>query len=284
PTHIMCNLPLSRLSQAVPRSGSLRRELRQASREPWLTQWTEEPAEFEHFFTHMHVPFVTRRFGPDASYYGLHRLRRVFRFGGLVQLLDKGRSRAGLLCRRAGHTFESLVFGETNESSSILHAGGTSLLNEAFVRRAEALGCSEASFGLAPAQLQNGLFRYKKNWGVRITYSPYRRADYFMRWDSLNEPVFQFLAKTGFIFTLAGRLSALSVTDTRIPTEKARAVRGLLLPGLERLFLVHRETAQHDARTDHKRVITIPFGALRGQDSKTLKQVLNAYLSHSAEG
>ncbi len=65
-------------------SKSLRNDMRKAARNGLTCRISRDESAFDAFYHGMYVPYARARFGAESVVSGIHRLRRVFRAGGLV--------------------------------------------------------------------------------------------------------------------------------------------------------------------------------------------------------
>lgn len=225
--------------ESLPTRNTIRADLKRANKLGLEIRWSRRIEDFEQFYYEMHLPFVLSRFGEDATLYGVHRLRRSFRFGGLLQLVRDGEVVGGDLVKGEGNAYRDLVIGVRTEKKELLRLGGSAVLYRAFLVRALEEGYEVADFGLGRTHLLNGVLRHKRKWGIRIEPRRYSGDRVLYYWRSMNGVVAAFLERTGPILERDGRLIAFALVK-RGTKNTREYLKGLWIPGLERIYFSNR--------------------------------------------
>ncbi|HNV02005.1 MAG TPA: GNAT family N-acetyltransferase [Vicinamibacterales bacterium] len=132
---------------------------------------SRDPAEFTRFYQDMHAPFVTERYRDRIRMRPLEAQKRVFERRGVLLWLTRGRHTvAGVfgVRRKFGRTFCAIHLGIDQSQDEAIRRHAITALYWRLITWSHDAGCRSIDFGLAPAQLADGLFLYKHRWGMRF--------------------------------------------------------------------------------------------------------------------
>lgn len=222
-------------------SDSLKKELQRVLRSNFTSELTRTKKDFEAFYYTMYVPFVRKRHGEQAVVRRFYSMRRLFRHGGLFWIRQSGQRVAGLLFHQQDQTLELVALGTINGEWAPVEAGAFATLYSAFVKHAEAIGCTGVEMGGCRPSLNDGVLRYKRKWGAHLIEQRGSHYDFMVHWHHCSETVIAFLAHTPIIFRDHDGLSAVTAMGPGQATTQtdARKVHGSVwMPGLRRLYLV----------------------------------------------
>jgi hypothetical protein len=227
--------------RAALASPELRSEMRRLRRNPLHAEVSHSEADFEAFYDSMYLPFMRRRHGEFAFIQPRRGLRRVFAQGGLLWVRRGADRIAGGVFHQQGDVLRLSASAISDGDAALMRSGASAALYFHRIRLARACGCTRVDFGGSPPMLDDGLLRYKRKWGARLSADPESRSDYLVWWERPNEHVLDFLAHTPLIFRHDGELAAVTALDPASADEGrnvAERLRSSWMPGLRRLVVL----------------------------------------------
>jgi hypothetical protein len=148
-----------------------RQDLTRISKRGFEYGVSHDPTDFEHFYHHMHVPHITGRFQERARLVSHAAMRDIFQKSDeLIVVKYRGRlAAAGLgLPRQHGQTYSLLQLGIDPDGAQEAKQDIVLALYWHAIRRTHAQGLRRIDFGGTPARLGDGLFNFKRRWGMRF--------------------------------------------------------------------------------------------------------------------
>jgi hypothetical protein len=144
------------------------KELNKIERNGFSWEVTRDPAVADFFFERCHRPHVRSRHGAAASLHSradfLHKLAE----GELLMVKRAGEYVSGCLCFRKRSLYHTAWSGVRDGDPALLRDGALAAEYYFCLQRAIQLGCSEISFGMSAARLDDGVLLFKKKWGAAI--------------------------------------------------------------------------------------------------------------------
>jgi hypothetical protein len=220
---------------------NLKEDLRIVGRNKLSPEITQDEKDFEVFYKTMYVPFIRERHGEQAHIHDFCQLRRRFRRGGLLWVLNEGKRISGVLFERRGKILRSLAVGMVNWELGPRRTGAIVATYLFIIDHAKKLGCMLIDFGGSRPSLADGVLRYKRKWGVNPVEKRNILYDFLIHWNCFNRPVNSFLSNLSLIFRDQGGLSAITIVDRNEPatqTEAWKAHHSIWMTGLQRLYIV----------------------------------------------
>ncbi len=225
-------------------SKSLRNDMRKAARNGLTCRISRDESAFDAFYHGMYVPYARARFGAESVVSGIHRLRRVFRAGGLVLVEREATPLAAALFMRRGSLFKLVALGTPQGGREAVGVGGFWAIYAFCLHLAQRIGCDSVDFGASRPNLGDGALRYKRKWGVALVDKENSHHDLLVHWNSMDGPVLDFLHENPIVFRGAGGpwgiASALRASGEMPATDPAARIRSLWMPGLGGLVVIDR--------------------------------------------
>lgn len=220
---------------------SLKADVRIVRRNNLLPEITHLEEDFEAYYHTMYVPFTLKRHGKQAVVHDFYRIRRIFRLGGLIRVIQNGQPIAGVIYQRKNQTFRILILGTVNGKYSPVKAGAIAALYLFAIEHAKKMGCKLIDFGACRPSLNDGLLLYKKKWRMNFGEKRDNYYDFLIHWNRFNKSVASFFSNIPLIFRHQQGLSAIKVLDREQPetqTNLEKIHRSIWIPGLRGLYLV----------------------------------------------
>lgn len=200
--------------------------------------WTisRAPGDFEHFYHSMYLPSALRRFGDSACVRRADRLYGHFRRGGLIRVMEGARWVGGTVYSVEGDHLKVMAVGILNGDPRLLDNGVMTANWKFAFERTRHLGLRKCHMGLSRPSLSDGVLIYKKRWGAGLSAGQPTPYDLFVRWDTFNHVIAQWLKAHPIVIRDGNGFSALtSLQEPTAPESVERLALELAIPGLNRL-------------------------------------------------
>jgi hypothetical protein len=179
---------------------SVKADLRRIRRERFTFTVSHAEEDCETFYHTMYVPYLRRRHGELAVVRSLPQVRRVFRRGGVFWILCEGQRIAGQLFFQREGVLYCVGLGTAGGDPSLLRKGAIAATYFFSLQYAQSQGLARIDLGGSPPSLSDGLLRYKRKWGARLTAKPQTPYDYLLWWQRPTEQIIALLAHRQLIF------------------------------------------------------------------------------------
>lgn len=205
---------LQRMTQAR------RRDIRMLAYESYEFSATRKSVDVEFFHDHMYMPYARQRFGNRAITYTFDSPPEATESDGILLTVRKnGELIAGTLGspRRCGNTFSAIHLGKM-ENMEISKRGSAGIaLFWHIISWAHKNGFEKVDFGGTRARLHDGIFGFKREWGMKV----FRNATDRTRWtflaDSLPLSLIQRMNELAFITQTGKGFRGLFLNSTGTP-------------------------------------------------------------------
>ena len=250
PGWILCMLDLSKQfpeawNLSKSKNKSLRENLRAFRRHNYSYEMTQDPAKFEYFYHQMYLPYATKRFEELTFAASFHDMVRLFKKGQLL-LVKKGDDYVSgiMLVRLSRDTIFAHSLGITEGNIEYLKTGALTAVYYFGILWAQERGFKWMDFGHCRSFLKDGVFNYKKHWGMEIKISERLRSIFGIKICNYCQGVQNFLEKNPFIFIDQGKLKGLISVEQDDPLtleEVQSLVKTYSIPGLDCLVILSEQ-------------------------------------------
>jgi hypothetical protein len=225
----------------LSKNKNLSETLRRIRKYNYSSEMTQDPAKFEYFYHQMYLPYVTSRFKELSVLTGFRDMERIFRKGHLL-LVKRGNDYvSGNVIKRDGDTVFAPYSGITEGKMEYLKTGALTALYYFTIVSAKEMGCKWLDFGHCRSFLKDGVFNYKKQWGMMIRMSTRLSTILGMRVCNFSQAVRNFLEKNPFIFVDQEKLKGMILIEQNHPLtlEEAQSlVKAYSITGLDCLVVL----------------------------------------------
>jgi hypothetical protein len=220
---------------------SLRENLRIVRRYNYSYKITRDPAEFAYFYSQMYLPYVTKRFEELSLPTGFRDMERVFKKGQLLLVKKENDYVSGVVIRMDRDTVFAVSLGVIEGKIEHLRTGALTALYYFTILFAKDKGYKWVDFGHCRSFLKDGVFNYKKHWGMEIRMYTGIRDVIGMKICNFHQGVETFLEKNPFIFIDQEKLKGLISVNQNHPLileEVQSLVKTYSTPGLDCLVIL----------------------------------------------
>jgi hypothetical protein len=225
----------------LSKNKSLRENLRGMRRHNYSYEMTQDPAKFEYFYHQMYLPYVTKRYEELAFITGFRDMERAFKKGQLLLIKGENGYISGNILKMDHDTVFSVSLGIKEGEIKYLKERALTACNYFTILWAKEKGYKWFDFGHSIPFFKDGLFNYKKRWGMGVKISTRVRTVFGMKTCNFHQGVQTFLEKNPFIFMDQERLKGLILVDQNHPLtldEVQSLVKTYSIPGLDCLAIL----------------------------------------------
>lgn len=171
--------------------------------------------DFDSFYHKMYLPYAQNRFGKAALIRPYLDAKRIYESNGGVLLVKDGKKLlTGILFNIRRKTLCASCFGAYEGHEQLVEelAGGAALL--CMIEWAKVQGAESLDYGVSLPLLREGVFTYKKEWGMSI--DEHRHLPFTaLRLNCLNECSLSFLQQNPFITIDEGEIKGVVFVDCK---------------------------------------------------------------------
>jgi hypothetical protein len=230
------------------RNKNLQENLRRIRKHGYTSLVTHDPAQFEFFYREMYLPYIPRKYGDATEQVGPQFMRLFFE-SGLLLLVKKGDeivSGSILIAGTAGA--KAMVIGVREGNEKYRREGALAACYYFTTLWAWEQGYPSVDFGECRPFLDDGLFYFKKRWGMQLERYSHQHNTFSLTIASTTAAALDFLEANPFIVQgrrgLEGRV--LAGRDRVLTAGELNALlRSYLVPGLDRLVIVSPKGFDH---------------------------------------
>ena len=148
---------------------SMRRKIRRLDSEEFTYVFTQEEEDFDFFYNRMYLPYIPARHQGQGmvlrEYESIHNL---FSEGGLILIKDCLEPACGMVCVFKDDTCVACQMGVLDGEFKRVQRGVNVALWWSMLDWARSQGASRFDLGGSRAQISNGGFNFKRQWGTRV--------------------------------------------------------------------------------------------------------------------
>lgn len=166
----------------------------------WTVHWANEK-NFDFFYRKMYYPYMTRRFGRRANIASYSRSKALYLDNGSIIFVNRGEKPvAGILFQIRDKTVYARDLGiyEGNQELVSDLAGQAALFY--LIKWAQMKGVAILNYGSTVPFLRNGIFQYRKEWGMSVGKNGVYPIYCLLRLNVSNEAAVSMLSQNPFIF------------------------------------------------------------------------------------
>ncbi len=168
--------------------------------------YSNDPEDFDYFYTRMFVPLLQNRYGHVASYGSkVFYADIVKRKGGgiLFTCLPDGKKVAGNLMYPQGDVLYALINGLLGGEKSLMNQGALASTYIFAVEYAVKQHFRRIDVGETLSMQNDGVFKHKKQWGFFPIESPWHVNEWLFWMPKVSEPALDWLSANPFLIEFA---------------------------------------------------------------------------------
>jgi len=246
PEWILFMMDLSQPLQEVwnlPRNKkkSLRENLKEIKKQNYSYEMTRDPSKFEYFYHQMYLPYTWKRFEKVTVLTSFRDMEKAFKKGQLLLIKRGNEYVAGNILKIDHDTVFSVSLGIKEGKIEYLKEGASTACYYFSILWAKEEVYKWLDFGICRSFFKDGVFDYKKRWGMGIKLSTRVRTVFGIKVCNFHQGVRTLLENNPFIFIDQEKLKGLILVDQNhplIPEEVQSLVKTYSIPGLDCLVIL----------------------------------------------
>lgn len=228
------------LSPRVLQTETVRSDLRKIQKKSLQFRVTREIADFDDFYDRMYVPYVAHAHGDSAVIAPHEAMRANFKDCELLLVLQEGNSIAGMLISYSQATPRLCSMGIRDANRDFVRDGAIGALYHFSLRYLQEKGFGKVNLGLSRSFLLDGVLRYKKKLGLRLSRAG--KEWFAVRVLEDSEVARRLLRETPVVFESDGALYGAVFADAKADPfsdeDFERLDKQFFMEGLSRLLVV----------------------------------------------
>ena len=258
PAWLTCWMDVPSDVAALKHNSRLEDDLRRIRKQKFTYQVSTDRATLERFYTAMYLPYIRQNYGERAFVEPYENLQREWSSCKLISILKQDAAVAGVVLRHdaSGHA-HAWVLGVRDGDRELVRNGVIAAVYFFFLEYLSSHGYRGLDVGDARPFLRDGVLRYKRKWGARIT-GPYNAEPGFMlAFGKAGNAAAAFLLNNPFVALEDHRLVGLIFHDAADATTEAEMdarCREHYCAGINDMRLLSVSSAAWLARLGERRV------------------------------
>lgn len=184
-----------------------RRDIKSVRNLQYSYEISKKHEKLAYFYYKMYIPFIRSRHGKSAMPRSIETLRDSLRDGGMLFINKDGTNVAGIFYQidREEANMNALCFGINEKGDEGIKRYSSQITLLSLIDWAKKNKIKTLNYGITPPFLKDGLFTFKKEWGMRIEDAN-DRLIYAIKLCNFKDNVRQFMVENPFITSDSGRL------------------------------------------------------------------------------
>lgn len=206
-----------------------KRNIRKIEKLPYTYEVTNEPHKLHYFYHKMYLPFISKRPPRISGFTSIVSAEEIFSNGGLLLVKSNGKYVSGILYYIVNGTIHSALLAYKNgiDGQAALYF---------LIQWAKKNKCTKIDYGTTPPFMNDGLYLYKRSWGMKINANPKRMIA--IKFCNFEKAVQDFLYANPFVFTDFKVLSGLILLDKK-DADPRSLYHKYCIPGLNNLLVFY---------------------------------------------
>lgn len=212
-----------------------RRDIKKIKKLGFTYEIATNPEQLDFFYHKLYLPYISARHGKSAKPTRLFSMKQIYRKGGLLFVKLNGEYVSGILYDIAGNVVSARCLGIYGGRKQHLDEGAGQAALYFLIKWSRLQGFKEIDYGDCIPFMSDGLFAYKKSWGMEV--KPCNDLIYGLRVSKLDAPVLEFLSENPCIFSESENLNGLIFRKDKVEIEKLSCAKSYYTPGLSRIVV-----------------------------------------------
>lgn len=196
---------------------------------------TKDPEELYFFYNDFYLPHIIKRHGKSAKPASFFEMKQIYRKGGLLLVKSNGKYVAGILYKLLGDVVCACYLGILKGATQYSKEGAGQASLYFLVEWAKQNGFKEINYGPCNPFMNDGLFTYKKSWGMKA--KSYGDLVYGLRVSRFNTSVVDFLSENPLVFSESTTLNCLIFRKAKRLTEEKLCMSSYYTRGLSKIVV-----------------------------------------------
>jgi len=209
----------------------LKNEIRKIRKYSYSYEITRDTDKLVYFYHRMHVPYISNRHSYLPYIHDLSLFKRILKKGVILFVKADGEYLAGNILLLRNKTLWCKWAGVIDGSPEYLRKGVMGASDYFIIKWAIENKFETIDFGLTRAFFSDGVFCYKKKWGMALSRYSLNSMFFGLKVCRESEGVKNFLEKNPFVFYRDAGLEGFVTVTKEYQNKKS-------LPGIQRRFMI----------------------------------------------
>jgi len=230
---------------------SAKRDIHNIKKYEYTYEITNDYKKFEFFYNELYLPFISNRYDQAILSEGTdyQDIKNIFEKGKLLLIKKKDKYVSGIIFKTKNNFAFPIYLGVTLDSQYPIK-GACAANYYFFINWAKENGFKYLGFGDVRAFLNDGLFRYKRKWGMSVKISKYRLGIIGFKINNFKSKALNdFLENNPFIYSINNSLiGLLFIRNTVSPKEFKKINDNFFTPGLTTLSVINLQKIEEEIK------------------------------------
>jgi len=199
-------IDVATLEQRLARSRNLKNDLRKIRKSRFDYRLSRKRNDFDNFYHRMYLPHISKAHGDQALPMSYQNMLSNIEFCELLLVTRDGKDVAGAILRYSGDQAHAWKLGVREGDKKLIHDGALSAVYYFQLSHLKGAGFQQIHCGSTRAFLNDGIFQYKRKWGMQLEQILQDRFRIDMR--QPTNGVKAFLRNNPFIYQRGGSIRA----------------------------------------------------------------------------
>ena len=213
---------------------SKRRLLHKIEKRAYSYEITNDIEKLKMFYNKMYSPHILSRHGKSAELVSFNECKKLLKKGGLLLAkLDDNYVSGALFVRNTDELYIPIL--AVNEPDKNLKKGVGLVPLYFLILWGKKMGFKLIDYGSCQPFLKNGLFRYKKEWGMQLRSIKNKQSRFLaIKFCNLSSGTIDFLLENPFVFESNNQLEGLAML-----LSNENLLKTYKVPGLSKLIMLN---------------------------------------------
>ncbi len=218
----------------------LKNEIRKIRKYSYSYEINRDRDKLTYFYHRMHVPYISNRHAYLPYIHDFSLFKRILKRGVILFVKGNGEYVAGNVLLLRNRTVWAKWAGIIDGSPEHLRRGVRGASDYFIIRWAIEKKFETIDFGLARAFFSDGVFCYKKKWGMVLSHYSLNSMFFGLKVCRESEGAKNFLEKNPFVFYRDGRIEGFVAVPKEYQNRKSLPdiQRHFMMPGITKLNLL----------------------------------------------
>jgi hypothetical protein len=244
--------PFSELMQSI-KTKSLSNNLRKIKKQNYTYEVSRDPDKFDLFYHQMYLPYATIRFRDSSWIFSYRSMKQQLESGQLLLVKQNNKYLSGNLVVDREKCLFSHSIGVMNGNYEYVAQGVQSAAYYFIIKWAKQQGYKRIDFGYTRPFLRDGIFLYKKRWGMEINNinRSMGLGVLGLKICHFTRSVRSFLTENPFIFIAQNKLKGLLLIEQSEPLtskEAQKLMRIHHIKGLDGMIILSPQGFTQETR------------------------------------
>ena len=182
-------------------SKSVKEDIRKIKKYNYSYDISQDPSILDMFYYKMYLPYISWKYGIFIKYANFYSIKHIFEQGGKILFIKRNNEYffGGLFLKKKEKIYATYA-GIMKGKFDCIHQGVIAGSYYYLITYAKKVGVKSINFGSCRPFINDGLFSYKRKWGIKIEKTGNENSEnYFFKILNNNQVMSSFIKNNPFI-------------------------------------------------------------------------------------